>query len=142
SDIDQTISWYDANAEAFADGTLRVDMESLYKPFLALLKPGSKILDAGCGAGRDALHFKNLGYDVSAFDASSEMVATARKVTGLDVRHLRFQDLNTISAYDGIWCCASLLHVPTSEIDAVLTKLTQALKPGGVMYLSFKYGDG
>lgn len=55
---------------------------------------------------------------------------------------MSFVDIDVQQRYDGIWCCASLLHVPASDLHEVMQKLTHALKPGGVCYVSFKYGDG
>ena len=86
--------------------------------------------------------FHEMGYQVDAFDASSAMVELARQHTGLPVQLMTFSEIDGKAQYDGIWCCASLLHVPSSELLAVMQKLADALKPGGVWYLSFKYGNG
>lgn len=117
-------------------------MSELYRPFVAHLKPGARILDAGCGSGRDAKAFSEMGYEVEAFDASAELVELARQHTGLPVKQMRFEEVTEVERYDGIWCCASLLHVPLAELPGVMAQLAKALKPGGVWYLSFKYGSG
>jgi SAM-dependent methyltransferase len=83
-----------------------------------------------------------MGYEVDAFDASSAMVELARQHSGLPVQLMTFSELDDKAQYDGIWCCASLLHVPSSKLPAVMQKLADALKPGGVWYVSFKYGNG
>jgi 2-polyprenyl-3-methyl-5-hydroxy-6-metoxy-1,4-benzoquinol methylase len=70
------------------------------------------------------------------------MVELARQHTGLPVQLMSFSEIDGKAQYDGIWCCASLLHVPSSELPAVMQKLADALKPGGVWYVSFKYGNG
>ncbi|NIY49682.1 class I SAM-dependent methyltransferase [Cedecea colo] len=137
-----TNDYYQQNAQTFFDGTVNVDMSSLYESFTRHLSPGAYVLDAGCGSGRDSKAFHENGYQVEAFDVSSEMVALARKHTGLPVEQMTFSDVTARQKYDGIWCCASLLHVPASDLPAVMQKLAQALKPGGVWYVSFKYGDG
>ncbi|WP_435928919.1 class I SAM-dependent methyltransferase [Dryocola sp. BD613] len=134
--------YYQHHAQTFFDGTVNVDMSSLYESFTRHLPPGARVLDAGCGSGRDAKAFHEMGYQVEAFDASSEMVALARKHTGLPVQQKTFAEVAAQQMYDGIWCCASLLHVPASELPEVMQKLAHALKPGGVWYVSFKYGDG
>lgn len=134
--------YYQQHAERFFSETVTVDMSALYQPFVAHLKPGARILDAGCGSGRDAKAFSAMGYDVEAFDASAELVALARQHSGLPVEQKRFEDVTEVERYDGIWCCASLLHVPLVELPEVLARLARALKPGGVWYLSFKYGSG
>ncbi|MCP2230635.1 class I SAM-dependent methyltransferase [Erwinia aphidicola] len=134
--------YYQLHAQRFFSETVDVDMSELYRPFVAHLKPGARILDAGCGSGRDAKAFREMGYDVEAFDASAELVELARQHTGLPVKQMRFEDVTEVERYDGIWCCASLLHVPLAELPGVMTQLAKALKPGGVWYLSFKYGSG
>jgi 2-polyprenyl-3-methyl-5-hydroxy-6-metoxy-1,4-benzoquinol methylase len=79
--------------------------------------PGGRILDAGCGPGRDALAFAERGYELIAFDASTAMVRVARERVGsrIVVHLMRFEDLNGQSEFDGIWACASLLHVPLTS---------------------------
>lgn len=134
--------YYQLHAQRFFSETVDVDMSELYRPFVAHLKPGARILDAGCGSGRDAKAFSEMGYAVEAFDASVELVELARQHTGLPVKQMRFEDVTEVERYDGIWCCASLLHVPLAELPGVMTQLSEALKPGGVWYLSFKYGCG
>lgn len=137
-----TINYYQHNADSFFTATVAVDMSSLYAPFVEALTPSELILDAGCGSGRDAKAFAEMGYRVEAFDASSEMVARAARYSGLPVRQRSFTDISETARYDGIWCCASLLHVPGDELPGVMQRLATALKPGGVWYVSFKYGTG
>jgi len=134
--------YYQLHAQRFFSETVDVDMSELYRPFVAHLKPGARILDAGCGSGRDAKAFSEMGYEVEAFDASAELVELARQHTGLPVKQMRFEEVTEVERYDGIWCCASLLHVPLAELPGVMAQLAKALKPGGVWYLSFKYGCG
>ena len=135
-------AYYDANAEAFCEATLAVEMSPFYARFLARVPPGGRILDAGCGSGRDALAFRVRGFEVVAFDASAALARLAAEHCGLPVEVLRFQDLDWRDRFDGIWACASLLHVPAAELPEVLHRLARALKPGGVLYASFKYGQG
>lgn len=137
-----TLHYYQNNAQRFFEETVNVDMSSLYAAFTLHLPAGALVLDAGCGSGRDAHAFSQQGYRVDAFDASSELVALARQHTGLPVKQMTFAELNEQEKYNGIWCCASLLHVSRHELPEVMRKLASALKPGGVWYLSFKYGEG
>jgi len=136
-----TINYYQHHAQAFFSDTIGVDMSSLYAPFIAHLAPGACVLDAGCGSGRDARAFVEMGYAVEAFDASSEMVRMATEHSGLPVKQMTFNEVQASNRYDGIWCCASLLHVPAQDLPQAMSSLAQALKPGGVWYVSFKYGD-
>jgi len=137
-----TMTYYQRNAQMFFDATVGVDMSSLYTLFLNQVVPGGRVLDAGCGSGRDAKAFSTLGYQVEAFDASAEMVELATAYTGLPVRQMTFNALEDEERYNGIWCCASLLHLPQAELPEAMQRLARALKPGGVWYLSFKYGVG
>jgi SAM-dependent methyltransferase len=134
--------YYRQNAQRFFTDTASVDMSALYPPFIDCLPPCARILDAGCGSGRDVKAFSEMGFVVEAFDASAELVALARQLSGKPVAQMRFQDVDAVERYDGIWCCASLLHVSEAELPGVMTKLAIALKPGGVGYLSFKHGYG
>ncbi|MCD8547865.1 MAG: class I SAM-dependent methyltransferase [Aeromonadaceae bacterium] len=137
-----SIRYYEQHAADFVAGTLTVDMTSLYDHFVPLLAPGARLLDAGCGSGRDCAHFLQLGFAVEALDASAAMVQHAQALTGLPVRCCRFTDYQATEPLDAIWACASLLHVPTDELTGVMAHLATQLKDGGLFYCSFKYGSG
>ncbi|MCF6442569.1 class I SAM-dependent methyltransferase [Pseudoalteromonas luteoviolacea] len=143
---ESTFHYYSQHAQEFADATLNVDMQPLYTPFLQALqdKPNSQlhILDAGCGSGRDALAFKKQGFQVSAMDACPELVEIASNLLNQPVQHAHFESFNHVAEFDGIWACASLLHVEHRHLPRVMQNLEQALKPKGVMYASFKHGQG
>ncbi len=138
----KTIDYYNKHAEEFTASTFEVDMESLYQPFLAELPEGTRILDVGCGSGRDTLAFKNKGYQVDAIDYSEELVKKASRLTGIPIKLKSFYEVDDYEAYDGIWACASLLHCERTRLKEVIGKLLSALKPNGVIYMSFKYGNG
>ena len=130
--------YYTTHAQQYVKTTVGVDMSAQYAMFLPHLKPGSSILDAGCGSGRDSLAFKQRGYTVQAFDASLAMVEATRELAKIPVRKLTFQEMDYNQGFDGIWACASLLHVPKQELGKVFTRLAKALKPKGFLYCSFK----
>jgi len=136
-----TTEYYKRNARAYYDQTVNLDISNRYSPFLKLLPKNGKILDAGCGSGRDSLFFKQQGYDVVSFDISKELVELASQLIGQKVLHMSFGDLDFTNEFHGIWASASLLHIPQEEMDDVLEKLSRALKNNGVLYASFKYGD-
>jgi SAM-dependent methyltransferase len=117
-------------------------MSALYKPFLEPVPENGRILDAGCGSGRDSLYFKRRGYQVEAFDGSAEMCRLAARLIGQPVRQKTFEEVDWVSEFDGVWACASLLHVGHKDIDSVLERLTRSLRAGGVLYVSFKKRDG
>jgi 2-polyprenyl-3-methyl-5-hydroxy-6-metoxy-1,4-benzoquinol methylase len=115
-------------------------MEKLRKHFTDLLPTGGRILDAGCGSGRDTKAFLDGGYMVEAFDASQNLARLASDFSGIDVACTTFADYETEEPFDGIWACASLLHVPRAELPATLRNLGLALLPRGILYASFKLG--
>lgn len=137
-----TQRYYQRNAQPFFESTVAVDMAEIHDRFTALLPAHGSVLDAGCGSGRDAKAFAEQGFQVEAFDASPELAALASQHSGLPVKVMRFQELDAVAHYDGIWCCASLLHVPLMELPEVFRRLGKALRAGGVLYASFKYGQG
>ncbi len=139
---EQTIEYYNQYAEQFAERTAGADMSFCRDVFLKYLPEHALILDAGCGSGRDSRIFREKGYRVCAIDASEEMCRVAARRIGRLVQCMRFEEMAWQEHFDGIWACASLLHVPRCELPAVLGKFHQALKPGGMLYASFKYGSG
>ena len=138
---DKTIEYYNINTVDFIEGTVNVDTGSLRERFLKYIPAGGSVLDLGCGSGRDSKCFKDAGYRVTAIDASQELCIKASEYAGIDVRCMRFEELDDVDLYDGVFACASLLHVPVVDLPKVMTKINTALKPRGVLYASFKYGD-
>ncbi|MBR6706215.1 MAG: methyltransferase domain-containing protein [Clostridia bacterium] len=137
---DRTLNWYRKNAGKFIADTAEADMTEMYDAFLANVPSGGRVLDLGCGAGAASLHFMRLGYDVLAVDGCLEMCEYTRRRVGCDVRCLRFEELEFSDEFDGVWACASLLHVPGDTLPRVLRLVRRALKDDGVLYASFKYG--
>lgn len=137
-----TLSYYEANAPRFFEETRDVNMSPLYEPFLSRPRSGAHILDAGCGSGRDSLYFLDNGYDVTSFDASEAMVRLAAKHLGQPVLRLVFDQVGFEEHFDGVWACASLLHVPRRAMARTLGRLASSLKRGGTLYASFRYGNG
>lgn len=138
--IDST-TYYDVNAEKYFETTVNYDVAPLHKLFLSYLPQKAKILDAGCGSGRDSKYFFTQGYEVTAFDGSQKMAELAGQYTGLPVAHKTFSDVQEKEVFDSIWASASLLHVPKYELPSILQKLKTALKPQGIWYMSFRYGE-
>jgi SAM-dependent methyltransferase len=139
--LNETISYYDRHSRQFFDQTVDVDMSALYRPFLELIPDSGRILDAGCGSGRDSLYFKQQGYYVEAFDASLEMCRLASAHLGQPVQQKTFDEIEWDSDFDGVWASASLLHVNKASLSAVLERLARALKPTGVFFISVKRRD-
>ncbi len=162
-----TLQYYNQNAEGFAAGTISVDFKANQDRFLASLEGvvgednatssnddisrlreglssrdrALKILDFGCGSGRDTKYFLDRGYSVTATDGSEELCRIASEYTGIQVQQMLFSELSAVSEYDGIWACSSILHLLKNELKDVLRKMLIALKPHGIIYTSFKYGE-
>ena len=136
-----TLRFYADNAATYAQHRTRPTLERL-ETFLAALSPSARILELGCGSGMDAEHMLARGFDVDATDGTPELVTEARKRLGGKVRVLRFEELDAVSAYDGVWACASLLHVAAASLPDILARVRRALRPGGVFVASFKAGAG
>lgn len=132
--------WYEANAETFFARSLAAEMLPQLKDFAGRLPAGGRVLDAGCGSGRDARALKDLGFQVTATEAAPALARLAEAHAGLPVQVLTFDQMAWREAFDGIWACASLLHVARAELPEVLRRLRDALVPGGVWFMSFKHG--
>lgn len=137
----KTLEYYDENSEKFLADTANVEFGELQSRFASMLSAGGRVLDLGCGSGRDSLAFLKAGFDVDAIDGSKQMVEAAKSLTGLDVVQALFDEYEPDGLYDGIWACSSLLHVPSDELPSLIEKYSKALKPSGIFYLSFKLGD-
>lgn len=137
----QTLDYYNRNAENYYQNTVGTDMTVQYRFFLKYLSAGARILDLGCGSGRDTKYFRDNGYNVTAVDGSAEMCRKAEAYTGINVRQMDFLDLSDRELYAGIWASASLLHIAKKDMIRMLAKLRTALTKEGVLYVSFKEGS-
>jgi len=138
---DATVAWYDAEARAYFASTVDLYLAALWDRFLDKLPPGGRILDAGSGSGRDTRAFKDRGFRVDAFDASPALARLSSAYTGQQTRVARFSDWSGPPGYyDGIWAFASLLHVPRPQLPEAIDRLAASLKPGGILFASFKVG--
>lgn len=136
-----TLTYYNQNAHPFAASTVSVDFTATQTRFTAHLPQGGSILDFGCGSGRDAKYFLGQGFQVDAIDGSEELCKLASEYTGIPVKQMLFHELDAVEQYDGIWACSSILHLPLDELNQVLENMATALKPNGIIYTSFKYGN-
>ena len=134
-------TYYESNAEQFFSETESVDMSGIREVFLKYIPAGGAIRDWGCGSGRDTLAFIEAGYQVDASDASEKLCELASEKTGIRVMCETFDEMKAENQYDGIWACASLLHVEKDRIPEMIHIAREALKSGGVIYISFKYGE-
>ena len=137
----ETLSYYQNNTQAFFDSTVNADVKPLYVRFLKHIQKDGKILDFGCGSGRDTKAFTEMGYSVEAIDGSANLCKMASKYTGIKVKCMDYTALNAREEYVAIWACASLLHISSSDMPIVLTKMRDAIIPDGIIYASFKHGS-
>ena len=137
----QTLIYYNTNAENYVYETINVDFLETQERFLKHIPPHGRILDFGCGSGRDTKYFLEQGYHVDAMDGSVELCRLASEYTGINVKQMLFQDLEAQDIYDGIWACSSILHLPKDELFMVMQRMAAALKQEGIIYTSFKYGE-
>ena len=138
--IDPTIEYYEKNTASFIESTINANVSDLYIPFEELLTPGCRILDLGCGSGRDSKYFDEKGYDVVALDPSPAMCAQTRALVHIPVYEMRAEEMLFSNEFGGVWACASLLHVPREKQKNVLHRIATALKNEGILYASWKYG--
>ena len=138
--VNKTLNYYNQNADSFIEGTVSVNFKEVQDKFLQMLS-GKKILDFGCGSGRDTMYFLKSGFDVTATDGSEELCKYASEYTGIQVKQMLFQDLDEVDYYDVIWACSSILHLSKNELRIVMNKMSRALKSDGIIYTSFKYGN-
>ena len=138
---EKTLNYYNTNAEEYFKNTLNANMRANYSLFESYLKPGDYILDLGCGSGRDTKYFLENGYKVDAIDGSIELCKLASEYTGINAENKLFSDLDDYNKYNGIWACASLLHLTKEEMIYTLNKMVKSIKLKGVIYMSVKYGN-
>lgn len=137
----KTIEYYNENVDKFVNDTQDVVFCATQDLFLSYLNEGDSILDFGCGSGRDTKYFLSKGYKVDATDGSEEICKVASDYTGINVKCLLFNKLDEIDKYDGIWACASILHLDRDDLIDVFHRIARALKDNGILYTSFKYSE-
>ena len=137
----KTIEYYNENVSKFVNDTQDVVFCATQDLFLSYLNEGDSILDFGCGSGRDTKYFLSKGYKVDATDGSEEICKVASDYTGINVKCLLFNELDEIDKYDGIWACASILHLDRDDLIDVFNRIARALKDNGILYTSFKYSE-
>lgn len=137
----KTIEYYNENVDKFVSDTQDVVFTATQDLFLSYLNDGDKILDFGCGSGRDSKYFASKGYKVTATDGSEEICKAARTYVGIEVKQLLFNELEDINEYEGVWACSSILHLDRANLIDAFHRIAKALKDKGVLYTSFKYSE-
>lgn len=138
------VKTYNKIAKIYSKYTFHKISQYQLNKFISMLPKKAKILDAGCGTGRDAQYFKEYGLNVTGVDAAEKMVVEAKK----NVKGAKFKHMNMINlkfkdkSFDGIWSAATLLNNERADIQKILGELKRVLKDGGALYLSVKEGEG
>ncbi len=137
----KTIAVYNARVGDYANILGKNEPSADLTAFMEAVTPGGHVLDLGCGPGNSAAMMQGAGFQVTATDASEEMVRFARETYGLDAKVALFDDISGTDLYDGIWANFSLLHAPKADMPRHLAALRDALKPGGVFHIGMKLGE-
>lgn len=137
----KTEQFYATRAEEWA-AHLPHDVSPALDGFLGRLPDGAKILDLGCGDGRDAEHMERRGFTVDATDGVASMVELTSKRISHPARLLQFHELEADAEYDAVWAHASLHHAKAADLPSLLSRVNCALKPGGWHFSNYKGGTG
>lgn len=136
-----TLDYYERYAIPYYEQTIDLDLSEIMQEFVELLPEDAEVLDLGCGSGRDTKVLQEQGFYVTPMDGSEKMCELAEIYTDQEVLHLTFEEMDFEEVFDGIWACASLVHVPQDEMPDIMEKVWNALKPDGVLYFSVYEGD-
>jgi len=139
-----TLAHYNQNADSFWRGTRDHDVSQNRNALLnSLAGPGPfRILDFGCGPGRDLKVFRDLGHEAIGLDGAQRFVDLARAYSGCEVWCQDFLKLDLPTEYfDGVFANASLFHIPSQELPRILRELWATLKPCGVLFSSNPRGE-
>ncbi len=142
--VDLTLQHYNQRAQEFRAGTQSHDVSQNIGALLRHIQanPPYRILDFGCGPGRDLRTFAALGHEAVGLEGAGQFVAMARADSGCKVWQQDFLQLDLpLEYFDGVYANASLFHVPGRELPRVLGQLHATLKHGGVLFSSNPRGD-
>jgi 2-polyprenyl-3-methyl-5-hydroxy-6-metoxy-1,4-benzoquinol methylase len=139
---ESTVEFYETHAREYFDRTVSADLSSFYDAFSKRVRLGGRVLDAGCGSGRDLKNLRARGFEAVGIDASGALVELAIRYSGADCFKMRLEDVNFKANFDAVWACASLLHVPKKRIVSVLQRLRKSLVEDGVLFASVQLGKG
>ena len=138
--MNSTIEYYNSHAEAYYDSTYCIELQELYEKFLRYIPENGRIVDLGCGSGRDVKWFRDHGYIAYGLDASEELVKISKAKLGIPVEQGFIEEWISKEPFDGIWCCGSLMHLDGKCIDEFFANLKYNLAPSGILLFSVKTG--
>lgn len=135
-----TIAYYQTSAPRYTLSFGQAPSRHLDR-FLDRLSPGARVLELGCGGGRDSARIAERGFALDATDGTPAMVRKANERFDVGARVMRFEELDAEAAYDAVWAHACLIHVARAEFPDILARIRRALVPGGWHFANFKLGD-
>jgi SAM-dependent methyltransferase len=138
---DDTLAYYAENAAKYAADSLKRPSSPHMDYFRSKLPAHARVIELGCGAGRDTADMIRHGFDVFPTDGSPEMAREAEARLGIPVKVMLFENLDMEGAFDGVWANAALLHAPREGLPDIVRRIHAALKSGGLLYASFKSGE-
>jgi SAM-dependent methyltransferase len=135
--------YYHQHYQTYYEKTFPVDPSSFLTPLAAHLKPGSTILDVGCGSGRDMLWLKGHGYNVSGLERSGGLARLARKHSACRVIEADFETYDfSQMAVEALVLVGAMVHLPRPGFPMVLKSICRALKKAGILLITLKQGNG
>lgn len=138
----KTIAYYNSSADKYLETVSRDAPDTDLQSFIDAIPNGGTVLDLGCGPGNSAAFMQAAGLNAHATDASAEMVRMAQERFKINATVARFEQLDAVNVYDGIWANFSLLHAPRADMSNNLQRIHKALKKGGYLHLGLKVGEG
>ena len=138
--MSDTIKVYDKMVEQYV--AIAEELPTTLHSFMQGLRPKSRVLDLGCGPGHHARMMAELGHDVLAVDASSEMIRYAQKQPGVTARQARFDDIPDLGTFDGVWASFSLLHASRADLPRHVSDIFGICAKGAIFSISLKLGKG
>ncbi len=139
---ESTNDFYESHAREYFDRTVSANLSSVYDQFLKFVTPNGRILDLGCGSGRDLKAMRDRGFKPVGIDASLSLAKLAAEFSGAHCLTMRFEDFEVEQPFDAVWACASLIHIPKTNLSSILNRIYDALISGGMLFVSVKVGDG
>lgn len=138
----ETLAYYSDEAQTYAEFIGDADDNPWLLKFMSMLPEGAAVLDFGCGHGWASAVMAARGFDVTPLDGAPGFAGIARDCYGLEMRVQTFEALDDVAAFDGIFASFSLLHDSQAALPGHLARLRRAARPGAVLYLGLKEGEG
>ncbi|MEJ2267898.1 MAG: class I SAM-dependent methyltransferase [Nanoarchaeota archaeon] len=139
-----TINFYEKIANDYSKSWDDIEIIKRELNFFLEFIKGKKILDIGCGHGRDCKYFSEKGFETIGIDLSENFLKIAKKKSPLskfakmDMRKLNFPK----ESFDGLWVCSSFLHIPQKNNKETMKEFYRVLKKEGIMFIAVKLGKG